>query len=184
MLSTPASSEIERVLAVDPSLRGTGYAVLERAPGAGPRGATALRALTWGVVRNAPALLQSGCLVAIHEKIQALITEFSPTVAAFEAVIYVQSYKTAIVLGCARGSAMLAVAGRGLPIFEYAPRRVKQAVVGRGGADKEQVAFMVRALLGLTETPVADAADALAVGLTHFQAVDKARLRVGSMERI
>jgi crossover junction endodeoxyribonuclease RuvC len=79
---------------------------------------------------------------------------------------------------------MLAVAGRGLPIFEYAPRRVKQAVVGRGGADKEQVAFMVRALLGLTETPVADAADALAVGLTHFQAVDKARLRVGTMERI
>jgi len=174
----------ERVLAVDPSLRGTGYAVLERASGAGPRGATALRALTWGVVRNPPALLQSGCLVAIHDKIRDLVAEFTPTAAAFEAVIFVQSYKTAIVLGCARGAAILAAAGRGLPIFEYAPRRVKQAVVGRGGAEKEQVAFMVRALLGLTETPQADAADALAVGLTHFQAVDRARLKVGDMEQI
>jgi crossover junction endodeoxyribonuclease RuvC len=122
--------------------------------------------------------------VAIHERIQELISEFSPTAAAFESVIFVQSYKTAIVLGCARGAAILAAANRGLPIYEYAPRRVKQAVVGRGGAEKEQVAFMVRALLGMTETPQADAADALAVGLTHFQAVDRANLRVGALERI
>ena len=72
----------------------------------------------------------------------------------------------------------------GLPIYEYAPRRVKQAVVGRGGAEKEQVAFMVRALLGLTETPASDSADALAVGLTHFQTEDRARWKVGEMERI
>ena len=184
MVSKSTPPEIERVLAVDPSLRGTGYAVLERAPGAGPRGETVLRALSWGVVRNPPTLLQSGCLVAINQKIREVISEFSPQAAAFEAVIYVQSYKTAIVLGCARGAALLAAAGHGLPIFEYAPRRVKQAVVGRGGAEKEQVAFMVRALLGLTETPEADAADALAVGLTHFQAVDRARMRVGNLERI
>ena len=87
-------------------------------------------------------------------------------------------------LGCARGAALLAAASRGLPVFEYAPRRVKQAVVGRGGAEKAQVAFMVRALLGLSETPPADAADALAVGLTHFQALDRARLQVGDMEQI
>lgn len=184
MVSTPVRVESERILAVDPSLRGTGYAVLERVLRAGPRGETVLRALAWGVIRNAPSLLQSGCLVAIHGRIQELVSEFSPTAAAFESVIFVQSYKTAIVLGCARGAAMLAAATRGLPIFEYAPRRVKQAVVGRGGADKEQVAFMVRALLGMTETPQADAADALAVGLTHFQAVDRANLRVGALERI
>ncbi len=184
MESLPAQPAVERVLAVDPSLRGTGYAVLERVPGGGPGGARALRALSWGVIRNAPALLQSECLVAIHGRINELITEFSPTEAAFESVIFVQSYKTAIVLGCARGAALLAAASRGLPVFEYAPRRVKQAVVGRGGAEKEQVAFMVRALLGLTETPSADAADAMAVGLTHFQALDRVKLRLAPPERI
>jgi crossover junction endodeoxyribonuclease RuvC len=61
-----------------------------------------------------------------------------------------------------------------LPVFEYAPRRIKQATVGRGGAGKNQVAFMVRALLGLTETPAADAADALAIGLTHLRAQEAA----------
>ncbi len=184
MASPSVPLEFERILAVDPSLRGTGYAILERVPGAGPRGATLVRALTWGVIRNHPDLLQSGCLVAIHTRVMELIAEFSPTAAAFESVIFVQSYKTAIVLGCARGASLLAAAGRGIPVYEYAPRRVKQAVVGRGSAEKEQVAFMVRALLGLTETPPSDAADALAVGLAHFQAVDRARLRVGSMERI
>ena len=86
-----------------------------------------------------------------------------------EGVIFVQSHRTAITLGAARGAAIVAAAERGLPIYEYAPRRVKQSVVGRGGAQKDQVAFMVRALLGLTETPAADAADALAIGLTHLQ---------------
>jgi len=179
-----SASAPERVLAVDPSLRSTGYAVLERVGGgASPHGSRP-RALTWGVIKNKPDVLQSGCLLAINARVRELVEEYRPTVAAFEAVIFVQSYKTAIVLGCARGAALLAAAHCGLPIYEYAPRRVKQAVVGRGGAEKEQVAFMVRALLGLTETPASDAADALAVGLTHFQAGDRARLQVGGMERI
>jgi crossover junction endodeoxyribonuclease RuvC len=113
-----------------------------------------------------------------------VVNEFQPTVAAFESVIFVQSYKTAIILGCARGAALLAAASAGLPVFEYAPKRVKQAVVGRGAADKSQVAFMVRALLGLSETPSADAADALAVGLTHFQALAGSRVRMTELERI
>ncbi|MEI6714071.1 MAG: crossover junction endodeoxyribonuclease RuvC [Verrucomicrobiota bacterium] len=170
---------VERVLAVDPSLRGTGYAVLERSI-AGRQ----VKALKWGVIKNAPSLAQSACLVAIHETIRDLIEEFQPTQAAFESVIFVQSQKTAIVLGCARGAAILAAAQRGLEIFEYPPKRVKQAVAGRGGAQKDQVAFMVRAVLGLTETPAADAADALAVGLTHFQAMDAARIGVAQLERI
>ena len=65
--------------------------------------------------------------------------------------------------------AILAAAERGCPVYEYAPTRIKQSTVGRGGAGKDQVAFMVRALLGLTETPGADAADALAIGLTHLR---------------
>lgn len=175
----PQPSGAERVLAIDPSLRSTGFAVLERAQRAGP-----VRALTWGIVKNAPALLQSGCLVAIHQAVGEIVQNYSPTAAAFEAVIFVQSYKTAITLGCARGAALLAAAGRGLAIYEYSPRRIKQAVVGRGGAEKAQVAFMVRALLGLSETPSSDAADALAVGLTHFQALDAAGLRNASLDRI
>jgi len=176
----PTSPEAsERVLAVDPSLRGTGYAVLER----GESGRK-IKALTWGVIRNAAKLSQSGCLVAIHDQIRDVVERYNPCCAAFESIIYVQSHQTAIILGCARGAAILAAAQRGLSIFEYPPKRVKQAVVGRGGAQKEQVAFMVRALLGLTETPQADAADALAVGLAHFQAVDASRMGVKAMESI
>ena len=118
----------------------------------------------------------SSCLVAIRERLADLIREHEPDCCALEAVIYVQSHKTAIALGAARGAAILAAAERGLPIFEYAPTRIKQATVGRGGADKSQVAFMVRAMLGLTETPQSDAADALAIGLTHLRAQEAARM--------
>jgi crossover junction endodeoxyribonuclease RuvC len=78
----------------------------------------------------------------------------------------------------------MAAAERGLPIFEYAPKRIKQATVGNGSADKTQVAFMVRALLGLTETPDADAADALAIGLTHLRAQEAVRLGLTKGVRI
>lgn len=166
-----------RVLAIDPSLRCSGFAILERAGGK-------IRALEYGTIRNSAQLLQSGCLVAIHERVDELIRQHQPESAAFESVIYVQSYRTAITLGCARGAAVLAAARKGLPIYEYAPRRVKQSVVGRGGADKTQVGFMVRVLLGLTETPGSDAADALAIGLTHFQSMDSASRGVALIERI
>jgi crossover junction endodeoxyribonuclease RuvC len=122
--------------------------------------------------------------VAIHERISELIQKHGPDCAAFESVIFVQSYRTAITLGAARGAALLAAASRGLPIYEYAPRRVKQSVVGRGGADKGQVGFMVRALLGLTETPAADAADALAIAITHFQNASSAARGAVALDRI
>jgi crossover junction endodeoxyribonuclease RuvC len=166
-----------RVLAIDPSLRSTGFAVLEN------QGAK-VRAVTYGTIRNTPALLPSGCLVAIHERVLELIRQHQPECAAFEGVIYVQSHRVAITLGAARGASLLAAASAGLPIYEYAPRRVKQAVVGRGGAEKAQVGFMVRALLGLTETPPADAADALAIGLTHLQMAGSAIRGAVPLERI
>ena len=166
-----------RVLAIDPSLRSSGFAVIESA-------GKKLHAVAYGTIRNPDKLLPSGCLVAIHERVAELIREHAPECAAFEAVIYVQSYRTAITLGSARGAALLAVAGRGLPIYEYAPRRVKQSVVGRGAADKSQVGFMVRALLGLTENPPPDAADALAIGLTHFQTAETARHGAVTLQRI
>ncbi len=165
------------MLAIDPSLRSTGFAVLERISGKA-------KALEFGTIKNAAKLLPSGCLVAIHERVTELIRSYQPECAAFESVIYVQSHRTAITLGCARGAAVLAAAAAGLPIFEYAPRRVKQSVVGRGGAEKTQVGFMVRVLLGLTTTPEPDAADALAIGLTHFQAADSAGRGVTTLARI
>jgi len=167
-----------RVLAVDPSLRCTGFAVLER----GADGKT--RALEYGTIRNPDRLASSSCLVAIHDRLSELIHRHEPSHAAVESVIYVQSYKTAIVLGAARGAAILALAQRGIEIFEYPPARVKQAVVGRGSATKDQVAFMVRALLGLTETPASDAADAMAIGLTHFRNHSSAGRGVTTLQRL
>jgi crossover junction endodeoxyribonuclease RuvC len=168
-----------RVLAIDPSLRSSGFAVLERAP------AGRFRALAYGVIKNPDRLLQSGCLVAIRERMAELIATHQPDCAAVEAIIYVQSFRTAITMGCARGAAIIAAAERGLPIYEYAPRRVKQAIVGRGGAEKAQVGYMVRAQVdGLTEVPGPDAADALAIGMTHFQSEQAALRGATKIDRI
>lgn len=166
-----------RVLAIDASLRNTGVAIVD-----GAKGKT--RALYYGTIHNRVALRSSSCLVAIRDRLAELIQEHEPDSCALESVIYVQSYKTAILLGAARGAAILAAAERGLPVFEYAPTRIKQATVGRGGAGKNQVAFMVRALLGLTETPDDDAADALAIGLTHLRAQEASRLGVPGAKQI
>ena len=166
-----------RIIAIDPSLRSSGYAALEKSGGK-------LRSIDYGVVKNHSSLLPSGCLLAIRERIAAVITQHSPECAVFEGVIFVQSHRTAITLGAARGAALVAAAERGLPIYEYAPKRVKQSVVGYGGAQKNQVGFMVRALLGLTETPQADAADALAIGLTHFQTAESAARGASALARI
>lgn len=166
-----------RVLGIDASLRNTGVAIVDLAQGRP-------RALYFGTIHNPASLRSSACLIAIRDRLAHLINEHEPEACALESVIYVQSYKTAILLGAARGAAILAAAEHGLPIYEYAPTRIKQATVGRGGAGKNQVAFMVRALLGLTETPGADAADALAIGLTHVRAQEVARLGVPSAKQI
>jgi crossover junction endodeoxyribonuclease RuvC len=156
-----------RVLAIDPSLRCTGFAILERANGK-------VRAVEYGIIPNRQELPLSSCLVAIRDRLAVLIHTHEPDAGAIESTIFVQSYKTAITLGAVRGAVIVAMAERGLPIFDYAPRRVKQAIVGKGAAAKQQVGFMIRAMLGLTENPPPDAADAMAIGLTHFQAHDSA----------
>lgn len=166
-----------RVLAIDPSLRSTGFAVVERV-------GAKFHALEFGTVKNKDKLLPSSCLVAIRDRLAEVIHRHEPQCGAVESVIYVQSYRTAITMGAARGAALLAMAEQGLEIFEYAPTKVKQAVVGRGGAAKDQVGFMVRALLGLTETPQSDAADALAIALTHLQGQEASGRGVLTLQRI
>jgi crossover junction endodeoxyribonuclease RuvC len=150
------------IFGLDPSLRSTGYGIIQ-AEG------RSMRALAYGVIKNADKVLPSRCLVAIRATVTDLVQQYQPEVAAVEGIIYLQNYQTAITLGSARGAAILALAEAGLPIYEYAPRRVKAAATGRGGAQKSQVGFMIRAMLGLTENPPADAADALAIALTHAQ---------------
>ena len=172
-----AAGKTERVLAIDPALRKTGWAVVESTAGR-------LQAIAWGVIANKPALLASGCLVAIREALSDVIRQHAPTVCAIESTIYVQSFKTAIVLGTARGACLIAAAEHGLPIYEYAPREIKQAAVGRGAAQKDQVAFMMRSILRLRETPEPDAADALAAAVTHFQNSSAAQATEREMRRI
>ena len=166
-----------RVLAVDASLRNSGVAILD-----GNKGKA--RVLYFGTIRNASSLRPSSCLVAIRDRLVELIRAHEPDCCALESVIYVQSYKTAILLGAARGAAILAAAENGLPVFEYPPRRIKQATVGRGAAGKNQVAFMVRALLGLAKTPGSDEADALAIGLTHLRARETAQMGILAIGQI
>ena len=150
------------IFGLDPSLRSTGYGIIE------VKGRE-LRAIAFGVIRNKDSVLPSRCLEVIHREVAALLTQHKADAAAVEGVIYLQNFQTAITLGSARGAALLAMAQAGLPIYEYAPKRVKAAATGRGGAQKAQVAFMMRALLGLTENPPPDAADALAIAVTHAQ---------------
>tara|TARA_B110000014_G_scaffold264298_1_gene264735 strand:+ start:3673 stop:4185 length:513 start_codon:yes stop_codon:yes gene_type:complete len=152
-----------RILSIDPGLRKTGFAVIER-----EKNQDIIKALTFGVIRNPQKALQSSCLVNIRNELNSVIEKYEPKECAVESVIYVQSYKTAITMGAARAAAIIAAASHSIPIYEYAPKRIKQAVVGKGAAKKEQVAFMIRSLLSLKETPPSDAADAIAVGLAHF----------------
>jgi crossover junction endodeoxyribonuclease RuvC len=166
-----------RVLSIDPALRNTGYSVLESF--SSPTGKLEYRAIAYGTITNHRSLSQAGCLCRIREQIAEVIKMHQPEVCAVEGVIYVQSFQTAITMGAARGAAIIAAAENGLEVHEYAPRRVKQAVVGRGAADKQQVAFMMRSILKLTETPQADAADALAIGMTHFYAHDPLKAGFG-----
>ncbi|MEM1082871.1 MAG: crossover junction endodeoxyribonuclease RuvC [Verrucomicrobiota bacterium] len=160
-----------RVLAVDPAIRNTGYAVVE----GDHRNA---QVIAYEVVSIPKKIPQSAALAAVRTHLMHLIQTHEPDELAVEGIIYVQSHRTAISMGAARAAALIAAADAGLKVFEYAPSKVKQAVVGNGKADKAQVAFMIRALLGLAETPPHDAADALAIGLAHLQASDPLKAKL------
>lgn len=160
-----------RVLAIDPAVRNTGYAVLEgdaRKP----------TVLGYDVISIPSTLIQSAALAAIRTHLANVIQKFHPDEVAVEGIIYVQSHLTAITMGAARAAALIAAADHQLPVYEYAPRKVKMAVVGNGNANKTQVAFMVRALLGLAATPPTDAADALAIAMAHLQASDPLKAKL------
>jgi crossover junction endodeoxyribonuclease RuvC len=150
------------ILGLDPSLRGTGYGVIEV-------GQPHPRALAHGTFSCSAAWPHSRCLAHISQSIREVLQKFQPTVCAVEGLFFAQNLQTAIVMGEARGAALAAIAEAGLDIYEIAPRKVKQAIVGYGAAQKLAVAKMVQRLLQLTELPAVDAADALALALAHAQ---------------
>lgn len=150
-----------RLLGIDPSLRGTGLALVEFTPGRLP---VLLRCQT---VRLKAAATMAECLAEIHRAVTAFVADFAPRQVALEQTIYVQNFQTAQILGAARGAAIAAVALHGKEIFEYPPLRVKQAITGRGRASKEQMARSVMGMLGHGRPLEFDQADAAGVALCH-----------------
>jgi crossover junction endodeoxyribonuclease RuvC len=149
------------VLGIDPSLRGTGLALIEFKTGRTP---LLLRCQT---VRVPAKRSMAEALGEIHRAVAAFLDGAEVCHVALEQTIYVQNFQTAQILGAARGAAIAAAALRERPVFEYPPLRVKQAVVGAGRASKEQVARTVMALLGHGRTLAFDEADAASVALCH-----------------
>jgi len=128
-----------------------------------------LAMVAYGVIETQPADSQAERLLELFKKLCEIITLHRPESGAVEKLFFQRNVRTALSVGQARGVALLALAQAGLDVFEYTPLEVKQAVVGYGGADKNQVQQMVRALLGLSEIPRPDdAADAIAIAICHL----------------
>ena len=153
----------EIILGIDPSLRGTGYGVIRLAR-------PVPETLAHNTISCPARWERSRCLAHISEVLDDAILQHSPTICVVEGLFYAQNVKTALIMGEARGAALAAVARAGIEIYEIAPRRVKQAIVGYGAAQKAAVAKMVQRMLNLSEPPAPDAADALALALAHAQA--------------
>jgi len=151
-----------RVLGIDPGTRALGWGVVER-------NGTRLVHVAHGVIRASGDLPLCERLVLIERELVEVVATHSVHFASIEAMFFHKDAQAAAKLGHARGVAMLVCARAGLPIFEYPPARVKRVVAGTGRAEKSQVAMMVQALLKLVELPPSDAADALAISITHLQ---------------
>ncbi|MEX0322855.1 MAG: crossover junction endodeoxyribonuclease RuvC [Puniceicoccaceae bacterium] len=162
-MPVPAAREAFKgiVLGIDPSLRGTGLAVLKM------ESARKGKLIASETVTPPKKAGLPECLGCIAEAVERLIQEHRPAVVAIEETIYVQNFRTAQKLGAARGAAIGQAALRHIPVFEYPPLRIKQAVAGYGRASKEQVTRQMSALLSLPEDLPFDEADAAAVALCH-----------------
>jgi crossover junction endodeoxyribonuclease RuvC len=164
------------VLGIDPGLANTGYGVVARRGGR-------LLALDGGVITTRAELAPERRLAEIHAAVDALLDEHAPDAMALEELYFGQNVRTAFAVGQARGVVVLAAGQHGVPCSGYTPQQVKGAVCGSGRAQKDQVARMVKALLGLTEEPRPDhAADALAVAVCHANCAPLAAALAGARE--
>ncbi|ACY84279.1 crossover junction endodeoxyribonuclease RuvC [Edwardsiella piscicida] len=159
------------ILGIDPGSRITGYGVIRQQ-------GRQLEYIGSGCIRTGVDDLPTR-LKLVYAGVSEIITQFNPDCFAIEQVFMAKNADSALKLGQARGAAIVAAVNRDLPVFEYAARQIKQTVVGNGGAEKAQVQHMVRSLLKLPANPQADAADALAVAITHCH-VSQNALRISS----
>jgi crossover junction endodeoxyribonuclease RuvC len=153
-----------KVFGIDPGSERTGYGCVET-------DGSRHRLVGCGAIATSPRAAFPDKLLAIHDRLEALLAEWRPDAVAVENIFYATNVRTALKLGHARGVAILAAVEAGLPVAEYTPAEIKRAVVGYGRAEKHQIQEMVRLLLGLARVPSpTDAADALAVAICHVHA--------------
>jgi crossover junction endodeoxyribonuclease RuvC len=175
-----AESQAVIVLGIDPGLANTGYGVVASGQGA-PGGR--LTALDGGVIETASGLATERRLTEIHRALDALLAEHRPDAMALEELYFGQNARSAFAVGQARGVVMLAAGQHGVECVGYTPQQVKSSVCGSGRAQKDQVARMVKTLLGLTEEPRPDhAADALAVAICHLNCAPLSRALASAHE--
>ena len=162
------------ILGIDPGIADTGFGVIEDLNGR-------LKVLTFGSIKTKANLPLGERLAELYDQLGQLIKQYKPQTAAIEQLFFCNNAKTALIVGQARGVAMLCCQQAGLHILEFTPLQVKQAVAAYGGADKKQVQRMVQVILGLKEIPKPDdAADALALavcGLNNANFLAKKELK-------
>ncbi len=155
-----ARGNIQRILGIDPGSRRTGYGVIDSIPGK-------VSFVSCGVIKTTVSYPLANRLNEIFNGINEVIQLHDPDVAAVEEIFMSSNANSALKLGQARGAAVVAAMQNGLGVHDYSAKKVKQAVVGYGQAEKGQVQHMIRLLLGLSKEPSEDAADALAVAICH-----------------
>lgn len=149
-----------RIIGIDPGLRRTGWGVIDT-------DGNRLIFVACGSIEPSSDLPLASRLLGIHEGLNAVLTQYAPIEAAVENTFVNKDGVATLKLGQARGVAMLSPAAYGIPVSEYAPNKVKKTVVGAGHADKSQIAMMLKILLPKASPKSADAADALAIAITH-----------------
>ena len=159
-INEEGSNGMAILLGIDPGSRITGYGVIEEI---GSR----CEYIASGCIRMPSELSFPERLAQIYQGISTIIETYSPQTVGIEQVFMARNADSALKLGQARGAAIVAVVNHGLALSEYSARQVKQAVVGKGSAEKSQVQHMVQSILKLDNKPQADAADALAIALCH-----------------
>ncbi|HEY59924.1 MAG TPA: crossover junction endodeoxyribonuclease RuvC [Anaerolineae bacterium] len=151
------------VLGIDPGTAITGYGLIEELNN------KQLKLITCGTIRTVADLAHEKRLLVLYREIRNLLLLHKPDCAAVEELFFQTNVRTALSVGQARGAILLALAQAGVPVSEYNPLEVKQAVTGYGAADKNQVQSMVKVLLGMPEVPRPDdVADSLAVAICHI----------------
>jgi len=156
----PAAGRV-RILGIDPGSLRLGYGVVDR------RGKAQLGYVECGVISAPARLSRAERLTAIGRGLRELVDELKPDEVAMEQAFYGKNAQSTLALGEARGVVTFIVSDRGLPVAGYAPALVKRSIVGHGAATKQQVGYLVRALLALRRVPEPDAADALAIAICH-----------------